>query len=198
MKLEEVDICGKKIITHRLVLRLFEDKDLNDFYEYAKVDGVGEAAGWTHHANIEESKAILQHFITEHRTFALTEKASGKVIGSLGIEKSEDVFCKDYGDKNINELGYVLSKDYWGAGLMTEAVKAVIKFVFDEWNLDAVTCSHFIENDRSRRVIEKCGFRYYGDTVFVGRNGQKHKSKCYIITREEYLNAIADKSKGDK
>lgn len=124
MKLEDVDIRGVVLTTDRLILRPFEEGDLNDLYEYAKVDGVGECAGWTHHESIEESKKILDMFITGHRTFAIV--FDGKVIGSVGIEKTgESEYGKEITEKNVNEVGYVLSKEYWGKGLMTEAVKAV-------------------------------------------------------------------------
>ena len=49
-------IDGIKLETERLVLRAFKDSDLNDFYEYASEDGVGEMAGWKHHERMEETK----------------------------------------------------------------------------------------------------------------------------------------------
>ncbi|MBO4535015.1 MAG: GNAT family N-acetyltransferase, partial [Clostridia bacterium] len=54
--------------------------------------------------------------------------------------------------------GYVLSRDYWGQGLMPEAVEAVIDYLFGTLGYDFVTCGHFEWNAQSRRVIEKCGF----------------------------------------
>lgn len=188
MKLEDIDIRGTKLETDRLILRPFEEGDLNDFYEYAKVDGVGEAAGWIHHNSIEESKTILEMFIKEHRTFAVTDKKSGKVIGSVGIENADEIFGKDFADKNINEVGYVLSKDYWGNGLMTEAVKAVICYLFDELKCDCVTVGHFLRNDRSRRVIEKCGFEYYADGNYTTHWKEVVDAKNYILTRGRFEN----------
>ena len=58
-------------------------------------------------------------------------------------------------------IGYVLSEDYWGKGII-EAVKAVLAYAFTELNLDLVTVHHFAYNEKSRRVIEKCGFHYEG------------------------------------
>ena len=81
----EVDITDVKIETNRLILRVFDDFDLDDFYEYASVEGVGEMAGWKHHASIEVSKMILDLFIREKKTFAIVYKENNKVIGSLGI-----------------------------------------------------------------------------------------------------------------
>ena len=83
----EFHIKNKEIETERLLLRAFKEIDLNDFYEYAKVDGVGEMAGWPHHENIEESKKILDRFIKNDIVFAIVYKENNKVIGSLGVEE---------------------------------------------------------------------------------------------------------------
>lgn len=184
MKLEEIDIRGVVLKTERLVLRAFEELDLNDFYEYAKVDGVGECAGWKHHESIEESKRILNMFIAEHRTFAVV--LNGKVIGSVGIEKSCKEYEKDFSGKNLNEIGYVLSKNYWENGYATEAVAAVVSYCFKNLNCDMLTCGHFMNNDRSRRVIEKCGFKYYADGTYESALGITFDSKYYVLTRAQY------------
>ena len=61
---------------------------------------------------------------------------------------------------NSKEIGFVLSQKYWGLGIMSEAVIKVLHYGFFEENIDSVVCSHFINNIQSKRVIEKCGFRY--------------------------------------
>ena len=67
----EVDITGVVLKTERLVLREWKESDLQDFFEYCSVEGVGEMAGWTHHENIEKSKQILDLFIKEKKTFCI-------------------------------------------------------------------------------------------------------------------------------
>lgn len=179
----KVDTGTVRIETNRLVLRGFREDDLADFYDYAKVEGVGECAGWSHHKSIEESREVLRMFIEGKNVFAIVDKKSGKVIGSVGIKYQDEVTVSHFPDANIKEIGYVLAKDFWGKGLMPEAVKAVICYCFDELNLDAVSVGHFIENDRSRRVIEKCGFEFFADTVYHSRygGGADHESKDYIL-----------------
>ena len=80
-----VDLASVVLETDRLIIRAWKETDLEDFYEYAKVDGVGQMAGWNPHASIQESKTILDMFIKEKKTFALELKDNHKVIGSLGI-----------------------------------------------------------------------------------------------------------------
>ena len=155
----KIDISNIVIKTERLVLRPWKETDLDDFFEYAGVDGVGEMAGWTHHKTKEESKSILDSFINEKKTFAI--EYSGKVIGSLGIENYKENELPEFNNKLGRELGFVLSKDYWGKGFMPEAVMGVIDYLFNEIQLDFIICCHFVDNIQSKRVQEKCGFKFY-------------------------------------
>ena len=152
-----IDLTNIKIETERLILRAFNKDDLADLYAYASVPGVGEAAGWPHHKSIEESEQILKSFIEKGNVFAIFHKEEKKAIGSLGLHNSWADEKEEYSGKKIKSIGYVLSKDFWGHGLMTEAVSAVIDFGFSVLCLDAFTCGHFVENSRSRRVIENAG-----------------------------------------
>lgn len=155
-----IDITKTTIETDRLILRAWQETDLNDFYEYASVEGVGEMAGWKHHDSIDVSKEILQSFISGKNVFAIIYKENNKVIGSLGLHKSWANDESSFEHLKVKEVGYVLSKAYWGKGLMAEAVSAVIRFCFDKCKIDALTIGHFASNNQSRRVIEKCGFTF--------------------------------------
>ena len=158
----EFHINDKMIETQRLVLRPFGKTDLEDFYEYASVEGTGEMAGWHHHENREKSSQILDLFITEDKTFAVCLKESGKVIGSLGVEKygMEDKLTEFDGYRG-REIGYVLSKDYWGKGLMTEAGREVLRHAFEDLGMKRVWAGYYDGNLRSKRVQEKLGMIYH-------------------------------------
>lgn len=155
-------INGIQLETERLILRPFVKEDLNDFYAYASVEGVGEMAGWKHHASKEETQKILDLFIESNQVFAIYHKEDQKVIGSLEIKKyGREEALTEFATYQGRELGFVLSKDYWGSGIMPEAVKAVIKYLFGELNYDFLLCGHFSFNLQSKRVQEKCGFQPY-------------------------------------
>ena len=124
----QIDITNIKIQTPRLTLRPWKHEDLDDLYEYARVDGVGQRAGWLPHENKEKSRQILEGFIEKKKVFAI--EYNKKVIGSLGIEFYREDDFPELASLKGRELGYVLSKDYWGLGLMPEAVKAVIDYLF--------------------------------------------------------------------
>ena len=170
------------IETERIILRAFKEEDLNDFYEYASVEGVGEMAGWLHHKSISESKKILEMFITHDKTFAIVYKENNKVIGSIGIEKYEmEDKLSEFNNYRGREIGFVLIKDYWGRGLMPETVKAVIDYLFNKLDLDFLLCGHFNYNTQSKRVQEKCGFVPYRTLLMDTRLKTKEQGTLNIL-----------------
>ena len=180
---KHIDITGTVLTTERLTLRPWRESDLNDFYEYASVDGVGQMAGWNPHRNMEESRLILSMFIAEKKTFALEYR--GKVIGSLGLEMYNEEANPELDALQGREIGYVLSREYWGQGLMPEAVQAVIKWLFEEVKLDFIICGHFDWNRQSRRVVEKSGFRYLKTIKFETRCDTVENALEYILYHPE-------------
>ena len=180
-----IDLSDVRLTTKRLTLRAWQDSDLNDFYEYARVDGVGQMAGWNPHKSIEESRKILSHFIQNKKTFAIEYR--GKVIGSLGVEEYNEENYPELDALKGREIGYVLSKDYWGQGLMPEAVQAVIDYLFSSQELDFILVGHFVQNKRSARVIEKCGFKYIKTVPYETRYDTVERSKEYILYRHEFF-----------
>ena len=147
----------KVLETERLILRGWKKGDVDDLYEYATNPKIGPRAGWKPHKDKAESLKIIQMFIKASDDWAIEHKESKKVIGGIGCRK--DVIRTGINAKN---LGYVLSEDYWGLGLMTEAVSRMLEYCFDELDIKIVSISHATKNNNSRRVIEKCGFVYEG------------------------------------
>jgi len=180
-----LDVTNIRIETDRLILRAFTESDLQDMYAYASVPGVGEMAGWPHHTSIETSKTILQMFLKDKDVFAIYHKADAKVIGSLGLHKAWINNEESYKNLKAKNIGYVLSKDYWGQGLVVEAVNAVMDYGFNVLEMDAFSIEHFVENVQSKRVIEKCGFTFVRNGKFHAKLLDKHFDELrYIRLRE--------------
>lgn len=178
----EFKVNNKIIETKRLILRAFTLEDLDDFYEYASVQGVGERAGWAHHKSKQESQEILKRFIAEDKTFAICLKKDGKVIGSLGVEKyGLEESLTEFNGYLGREIGYVLAKPYWGKGIMPEAVTAVIEYLFKEIGLDFLICGYYDFNAQSKRVQEKCGFKPYRKLVMDTRMGTKEPGVLNLL-----------------
>ena len=180
----QIDISGINLKTERLLLRPWRQENLDDFYEYARVDGVGQMAGWLPHESKETTQMILDNFITGQKTFAL--ELDGKVIGSLGIEQYKEEAFPELDSLCGRSIGYVLSKDYWGQGLMPEAVKAVIRYLFEEEQMDFLLVSHYVWNGQSRRVIQKCGFQYIKMLQLQTRYNTTEDTLVYILRKEDW------------
>ncbi len=175
----------KDLETKRLYLRAFKLDDLDDFYEYAKVKGVGEMAGWPAHKNKKESLSVLKAFIENGDVFAIVLKDSLKVIGSIGFHKKP--FDEDDHKYKQLEIGYVLSKAYWNQGLMSEAARRVIRYCFEDLGCDRLTCAHFVFNKASKRIIEKMGFTYVREGIYHSKAlDRKFDEKKYVLTRAQW------------
>lgn len=176
----------KTLETDRLILREWRESDAEDQYAYAKSDKVGPMAGWKPHESVEESiDTIKNMFIANNDAWAIELKSNNKVIGSIGLHK--DTIRRI--DK-AKMLGYVLTEEYWGQGLIPEAVNRVLEYGFMEEELDIISVNHFPFNTQSKRVIEKAGFKYEGTLrMFTQRyDGVVLDVLTYSITKEEYLN----------
>ncbi len=169
-----VDVSNVVLKTERLILRAWQESDRNDFFEYASVEGVGEMAGWKHHTTMEETQKILNSFIAGKNVFAIVYRDNNKVIGSLGLHTSWANQEKEYENLKTKDVGYVLSKDYWGRGLIPEAVRALIDYCFSECGIELLTCGHFETNLQSKRVIEKCGFQFKKKSQYCAEQLQQN------------------------
>ena len=178
-----IDISDVTLKTERLLLRPWKLTDLNDFNAYASVDGVGQMAGWKPHESLEESRKILEMFIKEKKTFAV--ELQGKAIGSVGIERYHEEMFPAFDGKKCREIGYVLSKAYWGRGFMPEAVREVIRWLFEEVRLDIILSGHFLWNAQSRRVLEKCGFTHYAYRQYTTLMNTVEDDDIRILTKED-------------
>ena len=174
-----IDVTNIRIETERLILRPWKESDVDDFFAYASIPGVGEMAGWPHHQSKEKTQQTIAMFMRDKDVLAIELKESNQVIGSLGIhENDNDHVGPDYLGR---EVGYVLSKEYWGRGLVPEAVRGVIDYCFNTLYYDYLLCGHFTWNHQSRRVIEKCGFQYLKDISHTTQFGTEELTRLYII-----------------
>lgn len=172
------------IETNRLILRAFRQDDLLPMHAYCTNPNLGSHAGWKPHETIEDSKRVLKDFMEGDEVWAVAEKESGRLIGSCGLHRDH----KRMNDR-VRMLGYVLDENFWGKGYMTEAAMSLLEFGFLGMNLDLISVYHFSYNERSKRVIAKCGFHYDG-IIRQARllyDGRVVDDVCYSLTREEFL-----------
>lgn len=180
----------KKLETNRLILRPWQLSDAEDLYEYAKINLVGPNAGWPPHQSIEESIEILKKSVNNKSVYAIQLKTENKVIGGIGIhERQPDDKLKHLKQR---EIGYVLNPKYWGNGFVPEATHRLIKFSFEKLDLDLLWCGHYSDNFKSKRVNEKCGFKFHfkKDESLCLLDDKRVETWYYKITKVEYFEKI--------
>jgi RimJ/RimL family protein N-acetyltransferase len=145
--------------TNRLILRPWKESDAESLYEYAKSPLVGPAAGWPVHTSVENSRQIIRDVLSANETYAVTIKNDGAAIGSVGL------LIGDKSSFDINadeaEIGYWIGAPYWGLGFIPEAALCLMRHAFDDLGISTVWCGYFDGNEKSKRVSEKCGFRFH-------------------------------------
>ena len=144
--------------TERLLLRRWEDSDAENLYEYAKDPDVGPIAGWPPHQSVDESRNVIRNVFQGKEAYAICLKTDEKAIGAIELKLNGHTDMTDRDDEC--ELGYWLGKPFWGQGIMPEAVKEILRHAFEEIGMTKVWVGYYEGNSKSKRVQEKCGFRY--------------------------------------
>ena len=169
--------------TERLILRPWLLTDLDNLYEYSKDERVGSMAGSKPHISKEEAKQALDQYISQEYHWAIVLKSENKVVGAIKLNPDNN-----RGKYYAKAISFVLSRIYWGQGIMAEAAKGVIRYAFDELKVDLLSAFHYSENYRSKRVIEKCGFGY---EITLRQSVKRYDGKlmdmvCYCMLKDNY------------
>ena len=92
--------------------------------------------------------------------------------------------------KDECELGYWLAKPFWGKSLMPEAVKEILRHAFEDLNINKVWCGYYDGNIRSKRVQEKCGFKYQWTShdLNILLLNEKRTGHVSSLTKKEWIN----------
>ena len=164
-------IGTRKIETERLILRRFTVDDAPAMYEnWAKDPEVTKFLTWQPHENVDATRALLEDWIKHYEegdtfNWAIELKENGKVIGNISV-----VGLKEAAE--AADIGYCMSRTYWGRGIMPEALKAVMDYLFDKAGLNRVAACHDSNNPKSGRVMEKAGMKLEGTLRCAGHNNQ--------------------------
>ncbi len=157
------------IETHRLILRRFRMEDAEDmFHHWASDPEVTRFLTWPAHPDLETTRKVLSDWISRYpdsrfMNWAIEEKESGSVVGSIAVVLLHE-------ETESADIGYCLSRSRWGRGIMPEALRAVIDYLFDSVRLRRVAACHDIRNPRSGRVMAKAGMKLEGILRGAGKN----------------------------
>jgi [ribosomal protein S5]-alanine N-acetyltransferase len=167
-----------KIETERLILRKITLDDAEDIYVYASNEEVTRYVTWDTHSSLSDTTEFINSFLPQYDApWGIELKENGKFIGTVH-------FVLWQPKHNSAEMGYVLSKECWGKGLITEAAKAIISFGFESMKLVRIQARCFLENEGSERVMEKLGMSFEGISRKVMYVKGEHKDlKVYSLLK---------------
>ena len=172
--------------TERLILRRWEKNDAESLYEYAKDPDVGPIAGWPAHRSIEESRDVIKNVFNGKEAYAICLKTDNRAIGAIELKLNGHTDMTERDDEC--ELGYWLGKPFWGQGIVPEAVKEMLRHAFEEIGITTVWVGYYEGNAKSKRVQEKCGFRYRwkSEDVDVPLLHEKRTGHVSSMTRDQW------------
>lgn len=171
--------CGtQRLETKRLILRRFVNKDATAMYKnWASDNEVTKYLTWPAHSNQEVSRMVVEDWVKsydreDYYQWAIVLKEKGEPIGSIGVvHMNEDV--------SMVHIGYCIGKTWWHNGITSEALKAVMDFLFDVVDVNRIESRHDPQNPNSGRVMKKCGMKYEGTLRSSDRNNQGICDACY-------------------
>ena len=172
--------------TERLILRRWEDSDAEDMYKYASDPDVGPIAGWPPHQSVDESLDVIRYVLNGKEAYALCLKEDGKAIGAIELKLNGHNDLSDREDEC--EMGYWIGKPFWGQGLMPEAVMEMLRHAFEDCGMKKVWIGYYEGNAKSKRVQEKCRFRYQWKTenVDVPLMHEKRTGHVSSMTKDQW------------
>lgn len=167
--------------TYRLILRPWREEDAPRLYDLCRDPEIGPAAGWSVHQSAEESREVIRTVLSGPRVWAITLRDSELPVGSVGLKDTTAV------EDPEPELGYWVGRAYWGRAYVPEACEAVLEYCFTMLGERRVWCAHYEDNDRSRRVIMKCGFLpMFTRLEWVEPLNEERRCRYYALTVEQW------------
>ena len=165
------------IETSRLILRQAKMEDAEAmFRNWANDEEVTKFLTWPTHGNIEVTRTLLANWADSYQRddyyqWMIVLKEIGEPIGSI--------MATTTGRAKSAHIGYCIGKAWWHQGIMSETLKAVMDFLFDEVGFHRVEAMHDSNNPHSGAVMRKCGMKYEGTLRMADKNNQGICDACY-------------------
>ena len=161
----------QRLETPRLVLRRFTMDDAQAMlHNWASDPEVTRFLTWPVHSDLAVTCAVLQSWIDGYKNenfyqWAIVPKDLGAPIGSISVVRQNDPV-------ETAEIGYCIGRAWWHQGIMSEALQAVMDYLFDEVGMNRIEARHDPNNPHSGGVMRKCGMKYEGTSRQGDRNNQ--------------------------
>ena len=176
--------------TERLILRRFVEADVEDiFNNWSNDPEVTKYLRWQPHGDISVTRGYMEDKLRayereDYYLWAMELKGAGAVIGNIGVGRHNDA-------PRSATIGYCLGRAWWNRGYMSEALRGVIKFFFEEVGMNRVEARHDPRNPGSGRVMQKAGMTYEGTLRQADMNNQGVCDEaCWAILASEYKQGL--------
>lgn len=173
--------------TSRLIIRKFQQSDLNDIFLYAKNPNVARYVTWEPHTSLSDSQKFIDYALNSYAkggldpmAMILKDDPNKRVIGSVGLMAASP-------KNRTYELAYALSEDHWGLGLVAEASKPLINYVFKTFAIERLQSRCDVLNPQSARVMEKLGMTFEGtlkSSMYI--KGKVRDMHMYALIRSNF------------
>ncbi len=178
----------QQLETSRLILRKFRIKDAPIMFQnWANDPEVTRYVTWLPHGKVSVTQSLLEEWTARYSEpdtyhWCIVDKNRKEAIGDISVVRisERDSCC---------EIGYCLSRQFWGQGIMTEAYSAVLKFLFETVGFHRVEAKHVDENPASGKVMKKCGMLFEGisrKAIHLLSDQSYHDLENYAILLEDW------------
>jgi [ribosomal protein S5]-alanine N-acetyltransferase len=183
--------------TERLLLRALTMDDLDDLYAYAADPELALHTEWDHYRSRDEAAADLAGYVQRYGrpgqplpVWGIEHRTDRRLIGICNIPRW-------WIEDRRAEIGYAISRQYWGRGLAVEAARAMIDFGFGRMELARIQATCLPINQPSQQVMRKLGMQYEGLLrCYETWNGVAQDLAMYAITRADWQAEERIKDKG--
>lgn len=180
----------QKLDTNRLSLEKFKLEDSKAaFKNWVNDPEVTKYLTWNPHGDLSVTNSLINLWINEYKNrdnynWAINLKDENEVIGSIAVVEIDE-------ENKSCDIGYCMSKKYWGKGIMTESLKAVIDYLFEEVDFNKITARHDTRNGASGKVMVKSKMKYVETLKDIEIPNDKGVCdvKIYEISKEEWEKA---------
>jgi RimJ/RimL family protein N-acetyltransferase len=180
--------------TVQFELRKWQLSDLNSLVKHANNYNIARflTDQFPYPYTVPDGERFLESVLSHNPAKILAIVVEGEAVGSIGVFPQQDIHCLNA------EMGYWLSEDWWGRGIMTAAIRQVVEYGFKTFPVDRIFARPFGSNTASQRVLEKAGFRLearFEKTLL--KNGELLDEFVYGIRRSDLFKDSAGQANSD-
>lgn len=167
----------------KFILRPWKKDDLESLVENANNFNIAKnmTDGFPHPYTLEDGKKFIEFAMSKNPPLIMAIEIDGKAVGGIGLHPQSDI------QKKNGELGYWLAEPFWGKGIVTEAIKAMVEYGFKHFEIERIFARPFGTNLASQKALEKTGFKleaHLENTLY--KNEEYQDELIYALRKKDF------------